>query len=187
LQFISYLIPLVTTIFGLLIPINALNLKTNLGRTFLTDEQRIKVRYFNTIVFSLIMAFGIEYFLMVLKINIKHLNQIGSTEIASALVWGTFLFLIFLIITSPLFKWIDNFFIKTHIKFKLIPTDEIGQIYILRMHDKDTCICSKDPNAEYSSNDTYILIPMEKIMGKHLIQEKITKPQRSVWSKLFDL
>jgi hypothetical protein len=169
---LSYIIPLLITVGGVLIPINVLNSKTILGRTFFTDEQRIKVRYYNNVAFSLIISFAIAYF---------------SLALTSALVLGITSFIISLMLISPLIRWIDNFFIKNHIKYKVVLNEESGPVYILRMHDQDTCICSKNPNAELSEQGEYILIKMEDLMGKNLVEEKVTKPSRSAWSKFFDL
>jgi hypothetical protein len=193
MQLISSLVPLVIAIVGVLIPINALNLKSNLGRTFFTDEQRIKVKFFNTFLFSLIMALGTSYFSLAIRLNSKQDFEITASVITSLLFLAGIVFLVLLLITSPLINWVNNFFIKNHFKYKVsIPDDNIGEVYILRMHDNDTCICSKDPNAEfpkYNSElqpDPYILIPMELVLKKNLILEQIPKPNRSVWSKLFD-
>lgn len=185
MKMISYIIPLVITLAGLWIPINALNNKTNLGRTFFTDEQRIKVRFYNYVSFSLIMSFAIAYFAFVIKVNSR--GDFGTSEITSAIVLGVSYFIIFILITPPLIKWVDNFFIKTHIKYKVVLPNEIGAVYIIRMHDKDTCICSKDPNAEASQNSEYTLISMQEILGKSLLEEKIAKPPRTFYSKFFDL
>lgn len=186
MQLISY-IPLVLTVIGTIIPLNALNSKNNLGRTFFTDEQRVKVRFFNIVILSIIIGFGITYFFLAIKINARENFQIKTTEMTSALGWGITFFLISLLLTSPLIKWIDNFIIKTHFKYKVVPSEEIGEVYIIRMYDKDTCICSKNPNAEFSQHNDYILIAMQEIMGKNLLQEKVTKPSRTVLSKFFDL
>ncbi|WP_423800752.1 hypothetical protein [Neobacillus sp. SAB-20_R2A] len=187
MNFISIIIPLLITVAGVIIPLNALNSKTNLGRTFFTDEQRIKVHYFNTALFSIIMAVAVSYFILVFQVLTIPGFQIETKEITSALGLGVTFFLIFLMITSPIFRWIDNFIIKYHIKYKVTPSEEDGSVYILRMHDKDTCICSKNPNAEYSDQGEYMLISMEEILGKKLLEEKIQKPTRSVFAKLFDI
>lgn len=60
-------------------------------------------------------------------------------------------------------------------------------VYILRMYDKDTCVCSKDYNAEFSQQAEYILVSMEQLKGQNLIEERVPKPKRSFWSKFFDL
>jgi hypothetical protein len=187
MKMLSYIIPLLITVSGVLIPINVLNSKTILGRTFFTDEQRIKVRYYNNIAFSLIISFAIAYFSLALKVNTGGNSEIEKQELTSALVLGITSFIISLMLISPLIRWIDNFFIKNHIKYKVVLNEESGPVYILRMHDQDTCICSKNPNAELSEQGEYILIKMEDLMGKKLVEEKITKPPRSAWSKFFDL
>lgn len=186
MQLLKFAIPIFTSIFGLLIPVHALNSKTILGKTFFTDEQRIKVKYYNNFLFSLIMAFAIEYFYLLIKINMRDNHQIGSQDLQSALVWGTLLFIFFLMMTPTLLTWINNFCIKRHIKYKIV-LEGIGPVFIIRMHDKDTCICSKDANAIFSQEGTFILVPMEEIMKNELIPKKITKPNRSFWCKLFDL
>jgi hypothetical protein len=62
--------------------------------------------------------------------------------------------------------------IKSHIKYKVSISEKKGDsVYIIRMHDKDTCVCSKNPNAEFTSNKQYILISMQEIMGKQLLEE----------------
>jgi hypothetical protein len=186
MNFLSYVIPLIITISGALIPVNALNSKSNLGKTFFTDEQKIKVRYFNTVILSFIMAFAFSYFYLVINSNTSGHLQIGTSEITSAIVWGIWVFLIFLMVTSPLLKWIDNFFIKNHLKYKVILSEDKA-FYIIRMHDKDTCICSKNPNAEFVYQGEYMLISMQEILGKRLVEEKVPKPPRSTWSKIFNL
>ncbi|MBY0097316.1 hypothetical protein [Mesobacillus maritimus] len=184
---LTVIIPLFITLAGVFIPINALNLKSKLGRTFFIDEQKIKVRYFNTFLFSFIMAVLVAYFYLFFILNRFNNIQIESTEIGAALGLGTVVFFIFLLITSPLFTWINNFFIKDQILYKVVPSIEIGPVYILRMHDKDTCICSENPNAEFSQHAEYVLVSMEEILGKTLIEVYIPKPPRSFLSRLFDL
>ncbi|MGG4409249.1 hypothetical protein ABER75_10965 [Niallia taxi] len=187
MKFLSYIIPLALTVFGALIPINALNSKTIFGKTFLTDEQKIKVKYFNTILLAFIIATAVAYFTFAIKVNATNEFQVTSKDISSSLVWGIAIFIIFLMITSPVVKWIDNFFIKDHIKYKVTQIEQIGDVYIIRMHDKDTCICSKDPNAEFLQDSEYILIAMQEIYEKRILEGKIPKPPKSFWSKLLDL
>jgi hypothetical protein len=186
MEMLSYIIPLLITVGGVLIPINALNSKNNLGRTFFTDEQRLKLRYFNNVSFSLIMSFAIAYYSLVLKVHTEGNFQIETQELTSALVLGITSFIILLMLIPTLIRRIENFFFKNHIKYKVVLTEEDGPVYILRMHDQDTCICSKNPNADFSEPGEYILISKQDLMGKILTEEKIPKPPRSAWSKLID-
>lgn len=186
MKLVSFLIPLIITLAGTIIPINALNSKSTLSRTFFTDEQKLKVKYYNTFMFSLIIAFAVAYSAIMLRVNTKVDYQIEMIDITFSLEIATWTFVTLLLITSPVMKWIDNFFIKTHIKYKVIPSEEIGEVYILRMHDKDTCICSKDPNTESFEEGKYVLISTQDILGKNLVEEILSKPSRSFLSKLFD-
>ncbi|ALC92075.1 hypothetical protein AM500_21480 [Bacillus sp. FJAT-18017] len=187
MNFFTLFIPLLITILGTLIPINALNEKSSLGRTFFTDEQRLKVRYFNTVLLATIISFGFIYFYLAIKVNERNEFRLETSEIAFSSIWGIILFLILILITSPIMNWINNFKIKYHFKYKVSLPEEDLQIYIIRMHDKDTCVCSKNPNIEYNNKGVYILIPMQNIMGKNLKQIRIKKPKRTFWSKFFNL
>lgn len=187
MKFISLIIPLLITIVGTLIPLNALNSKSNLGRTFFTDEQRIKVRYYNTVLLATIIGFGFIYIYLAFNAKIKTENLFETSDIAFSLVWGATIFIFILVMTSPAVNWINNFLIKHHYKYKVKLPEKNIYVYIIRMHDKDTCICSINPNIEYNNKGTYTLIPMQEIMGNTLRQVKIQKPKRTNWSKFLDL
>lgn len=187
MKLISFLIPLIISIAGVIIPINALNSKSTLSRTFFTDEQKLKVKYYNTFMFSTIIAFAVAYSAIALRVYTKVDYQIETIDITSSLAIAFWIFVTLLLITSPVIRWIDNFLIKTQIKYKVLLSEEIGEVYILRMHDKDTCICSKDPNAESSRDCNFFLVSTQELLGKKLSEEKLPKPSRSFASKLFDL
>ena len=112
MKLVSILIPLIISIVSVIIPINALNTKSRIGRTFFTDEQKLKVKYYNTFLLSIIIAFSVAYSMIALKVYGQENYQIEINDLTSAFVWGVGVFVTLLFITSPIMRWIDNFFIK---------------------------------------------------------------------------
>ncbi|RBP85973.1 hypothetical protein DFO70_1365 [Cytobacillus firmus] len=186
MQYINYGIATFSTIFAIIISLNALSIKSGVARIFFTDEQKLKVKYFNMLVFSTIISFGVFFFSLAMIVRTSSNQELTNSAMVTALFNTIGIFILLLFSLSIIIKWVENFAIKHHIKFKTTLNNK--EIYILKMLDKETCICSSNPNTLYDdSDDEYLLVPIQDIMGKHLIKEMILKPHRSNWSKFFDL
>lgn len=186
IQTTSLLLSIIITITGFLIPFNVLSNRSALARTFFTDEQKLKVKYFNTILFSLFLALGIPYFYIAFKLKFSIDFILNSKSVGEAVGMGIFIFVFFIMTTTKIFKSIDIFFIKYHYKFKFEFASET--YYIIGMLDKETSICSTDKNYAFSSAlQELTLIPLEDIKRGKLIEEKITKPNRKISQKLMEL
>lgn len=184
---ISGTLAILTVIFGALISLNVLHEKSDVGQVFFTDEQRVKVYYYRLFILSLLLF--IETFVIFIIIAIVRGNShavTDSTTLGTALVAATGLFLLSLLSLGRIIKWYQNFCVKRHYKFK-VTLPVIGEVYIIRMFNKDICICSKDPNADFKENTkkTY-LIPIESIMNQPIIKISFPKPNQSSFQKIFN-
>ncbi|KAB2329431.1 hypothetical protein [Bacillus mesophilum] len=176
-QIFSIIVPVIFTISGALMGVNTLNAKTSIGRSLMTDEQRIKVKYYNYIQISILLATTATFIMASHTLPNDISTFIGVFLINLAL---------FLLAVPVIIMWIVNFCFKSHYKYKF-HHDDLGDLYIIRMLDQETCICSTDANLMYTEDpNEYYLIPLEKVKDKKLIQEKITKPNRKFWQNLMD-
>lgn len=180
-------ISIITIIFGLILGGNALNLKSDVERVFLTHEQKLKMYYYNLFVLSGIIAFIGATIYITWKLYIEKEKAIlEMNNWNSAIALAIIIFICCLFSLGTLIRLIQNFFIKYQFKYKTNLSD-IGEVYILGMMNKEVCICSKDPNANWNmSNSTSFLINLDSVMRQPLIKEKIPKPQKSTIQKLIN-
>ncbi|MED1471783.1 hypothetical protein [Bacillus salipaludis] len=184
---ITAIISTLTVVIGLIISGRALISKTELEKLFFTNEQKIKMYYYKLV--------GLSGLISILVGDLYILwNITFGTKTGEKANWGfaialTFvIFICCLISLGNLERVVQNFFIKSHIKFK-VNLENIGDVYVLRMLKEDICICSKDPNADYNKNDLesgYILVKLDDLINKSFIKEKHEKSNMSIWEKLLD-
>lgn len=178
------LISIITVLIGLFISGKALLSKTGLEQVFFTHEQKIKTYLLKLIGVSLLTAFlvGDLYVLW----NLTFRNNIETTNWNYAFGLSIIVFIFSIIFYRSIDKIIKTFFKKHHFKFK-VNLEKIGEVYIVRMMNKEICICSKDPNAEILKNEDFILVKLEDLIQTPFIKEKIATPKISIWEKIFDL
>lgn len=172
-------------VFSLLVSGQAMASKSFFEQTFLTEEQKIKLRNLNLLFLSILLGSFASYIGFVWQFSVKgqSFNQIHWEPLG---VWWVFWFLCSLVFLYPLLRLIDSFFIKFHYKYK-IELETIGPVYIVKMLNPETCICSKDPNVKFSEeNEEFYLVKMEALTQQKLLKEKIQKPKRSVWKRIIE-
>lgn len=192
LQLFIGFVPVIILILASVINLVVLSSKTEVGRAFFTDEQKAKVYYFNLVIFSFI----ISIMFLSLFISYQDLNHNGEATtnpeiLTQGISISLLIFIILLFILGRVAKWFQNYRIKYHYKYK-VDIPDIGTVYIIRMLNKDVCICSEDPNFEYrESKDkrrkkNTFLIPFDEILKQPLIKEKITKVKQTNFEKFFE-
>ncbi|RLJ89916.1 hypothetical protein [Planococcus citreus] len=186
-------VPVIILVLASIINLIVLNSKNEVGRAFLTDEQKTKVYYFNLVMFSFVIS--IAFFSFFISYQDTKLNgeAISKPEIlAQGISLALFIFIIFLFMSGRVAKWFQNYRVKYHYKYK-VDIPNIGTVYIIRMLNKEVCICSEDPNFEFrGSKDKRkrkkktFLIPFSEILRQPLIKEKITKVKQTNFEKFFE-
>lgn len=182
-QFIAYFAGL-SLIFATIFRFHALSSKSDLGRIFLTDEQKLKAYFYNLFILSLLIALlsGIVYISIQNKDIDKNPTELFGTAVAIVLI----VFIVCFFSIGTIVKWIHNFLIKDYFKFQ-INLPEIGDVYIIRMLSKEICICSKDSSIESDTPDkNSYLISMKSIIQQPITKRRFTKPKRTVIQKIFD-
>jgi hypothetical protein len=182
---IPTLISIITVIIGLSVSGKALLSKSELEQVFLTHEQKIKLYYYKLFGLSGLIALlvGDIYILWSLTIDDKTLE---TSNWSFAFALSFVIFISCMISLGTLVRVIRNFFIKHHLKYKVNVTN-IGEVYILRMMNKEVCICSKDPNADFMRNDVEtILVKLDDLIQKPFMKEKLEVPKTTFWQRILD-
>lgn len=180
LKFLS----IITIVFGIILGGNVLNSKSDLEQTFLLQEQKIKMYYYNLFYLSGILAFiGVAFYTICREIIERH-YKLEILDWKNAISLGALIFICCLFSLGSIIRLIQNFLISHHFKYKVNLVD-IGEVYILKMMNQETCICSKDPNAYFrSDNQEFILINLDNIKQQPLTRWEIKKPKQSFLKKL---
>ncbi|MGE7219243.1 hypothetical protein ACQKJC_22430 [Priestia koreensis] len=164
--------------FGLIISIKALVSKSDLEQVFLTQEQVIKLKFYRLIGLSASLGIVIAdlYFLWLLIFKGKTFNTVDWSKIITiSIIWSILGFLFFSVLSSILI----SIFTKYHYKYK-VNLEGTGDLYILKMMNPDVCICSKDPNSEFTQDDIEsYLLSIENLRHKPIIRMKFQRPQNS--------
>jgi hypothetical protein len=182
---ITAFISTITVVIGLFVSGKAMLSKSELEQVFLTHEQKIKMYYYKLFGLSSLIAIfgGYLYLLWNLTIN---KNTTETVNWGFVIGLSFVVFICCLISLGTVIQIFQNIIIKHHYKYK-VSLDNIGDVYILRMMDKDICICSKDPNADFLTNNVEsILIKLDDLIQKPLIKEKLEIPKMSFWQKIME-
>lgn len=132
----------------------------------------------------------LSLFAVLLYISLRNLETNGQAELNPQVLTQGFVIAIFTFLTSVfvadrIANLIQNFKINYHYKLR-VNVPSVGTVYVIRMLDRETCICSKDPNLGYkgskSTKNSY-LIPKEDIMKLPLTITKQTKPKKTFFEK----
>lgn len=177
-------ITLLITIVGIGFAGFSLLSKTAFEEIFMTTEQKIKQRlfallaavlYFTVLVPFLYVAWGTG----VNDLEFAAVNWERTTGIAVySMIISAFIFGIGV-------KRVGNFITKEKIIYK-VDIPDLGEVYLIKMLDREICICSKDAhlNLNDPSEETF-LVKMDDLMKLPLLKESIPVPTRNVYQKLF--
>lgn len=177
---ITTVIALITLIMSTMIPALALLSKSRVEKVFLTGEQAIKYYFYSLLTLSFCFSVLITdvYFMWIFLIEKTHYPWS---------VWASIFIISFffiMLLAHNLLKSLNKFAIRYHHKYKF-KIDSIGFVYIIKMLNDSTLLCSKEPNAEFIKGfDSYLIIKVDELNKKQLIKEKIFKPERTFWQKL---
>lgn len=180
---------ILSVLFGLIFSLTVLNAKPIISQAFFTDEQKLKVYLFNLVMFSFILSLmGAAIFLALKDLETNGQTGLNTQVFGEGLGIAIITFIISIFIVDRLSSLVQNFRIKHHHKFRVnIPS--VGTVYIIGMLDKETCICSKDPNLSFkgieSTKESY-LIPKADIMMHPLVITKHIKPEKRFLNKLIE-
>lgn len=193
MQLLVGFVPVIIIILASIINLIALNSKTEVGRAFLTDEQKTKVYYFNLVMFSFVISIAfLSFFISYQDTKLDGEATTNSEILAQGLLIALFIFIVLLFMLGRVAKWHQNYRVKYHYKYK-VDIPDIGTVYIIRMLNKDVCICSEDPNFEFrGSKDKKrrkkktFLIPFDDILKQPLVKVKVTKSKQTNFEKFFE-
>lgn len=182
-QFIAYFAGL-SLIIATIFRFHTLGSKSDIGRIFLTDEQKLKAYFYNLFILSILIAFLSGIFCVL--IQNKDIGENPSEVFGMAAAIVIVVFIVCFLSIGTIVKWIHNFLIKEYFKFQ-INLPEIGDVYIIRMLNKEVCICSNDSSIESDTPDkNSYLVSMDSIIHQPITKRKFTKPKKTVIQKIFD-
>lgn len=182
---ISAIIAIILSLSAGIIPALSLVSKSKFESTFMTTEQNLK-RYFFILLSASIYLGGLSslFYVVISYFNVDF--KYVSINWSNAGFFGLFIFIISFSFSALYAKSISNFFIKEKTVYKVC-LDDLGELYIIKMLDHQTCICSYNVHADLDSLDSQIyLIKMEDLLKLPLSEEVVTKEPRSFLQKLFD-
>lgn len=181
-------IPALTTaivsLLTLLLPSMALLSKTSFEINFMTTEQILKKRLFDTLGIILYISFLFPFMYIMWSIYVKNLD-FRAIDWVFTLSISIITFLISSVFFTFYTKPIQNILIKNRRMYK-VDLDDLGELYIIKMLDHETCICSPDPNIDLdNSNSQIYLVKMENLMKIPILKETVSLPSISIYKKLF--
>ncbi|MDQ0427695.1 NhaP-type Na+/H+ and K+/H+ antiporter [Planomicrobium stackebrandtii] len=146
----------------------------------------MKVYYYRLSMLSFIIF--IEAFCIIMLFSGIENEVIDFNYVVAVFILSLLIALVSFLLVGKIIKVVQNFRIKSHYKFQIVlPEVDSDNLYIIRMYNKDICICSKDPNSEINeeSEKTY-LIPLEDIMKKELTKTTWPLPEMNLLQKIFN-
>lgn len=182
---IQGLIALIISIGGLIFAGHVLLSKSSFEQVFMTPEQISKQRIYAVLGGTLYFTF------LVPALYIGWTNIINTKEI-DLINWDTVkiiavnTFIISLVFLGGIIKVIRNFVAKTDIKYKVV-TKDLGELFLIKMLDKDICICSKSAQIDLNNTTEEIyLIKIDDFTKLPLIREEVAIQNRSIYQKIFE-
>lgn len=174
---ITTIVALITLILSVVFPGMALLSKSKVEKIFLTAEQLIKSHFYSLVTFSLYISMLFTDICWIWNYFFK--KEVLSWSFSLSLFILTFF--ISLITAHAISRFLVKFILKKHEKYK-VSIEGIGFVYIIKMLNENTLLCSKEPNAEFIKGyDKYIIIKIDELNKRQLIKEKVTKPERNYW------
>ncbi|WP_214749260.1 hypothetical protein [Exiguobacterium sp. E.VS.2] len=154
---------------------------TNFERRFLTDDQLLKKRYLSMgeLAFYLTYILTFIYTLWVIFVS-ESLNMTNTILIFIGVFFITWILLM-------LYREIiTNLLIKNKIMLK-VSIENLGEVYIIKMFDPATCICSKDAHVDLNdSSHPIYLVRMEDLIKLPITKEIVVIPPKKFYQKLFN-
>lgn len=159
--------------------------KTNFESVFLTHDQLIKKRYLSmgelafyiTYLVTLIYILGMVF---VSKLNYESIDKAKTIFIALSIFFSAWILLILYN------KFLTDLLVKNKTMYK-VSIEGLGDVYILKMLNHETCICSKDAHANLNDlNHQIHLIRIEDLIKLPITKEVVTLPSQSFYEKLFN-
>lgn len=186
LEIVSGIVALITTIFVILIGLNVLHSKSDIGETLFTDEQKIKVYYYRLFMISFILFIEAICILTICSIAMGNEDTFTNSEIIITILFlAVAVFFLSIFSMGRIARWYQNIFVKHHYKFRFTLSNG-DQLYIIRMLNSEVCICSKDPYAGFKKNSKKtFLVPIQSIMEQPLIKIKFPMPKQSVFQNFY--
>lgn len=181
----SAIIALIISLSAGIIPAISLVSKTKFESTFMTTEQVLKRRFLITLSAALYLSFLLSFLYALVSYFIKDFKYASidwPITIIIAISTFMFSFVFFIFYAKP----ISNFLIKEKAIYKVY-LEGLGELYIIKMLNHETCICSYDAHINLDDLDTQIyLVKMEDLIKLPLSKEIVTLPTRNFYKKLFD-
>lgn len=155
--------------------------KSHFESVFLTDDQLLKKRFLSIGEFAFGLAYLLTFFYILWKLFISETIDMTSTVL---IFLG--IFLITWILSILYRRMITDLLIKNKTMLK-VSIENLGEVYIIKMFDSTTCICSKDAQVDLNeSNDPIYFVRIEDLIKSPITKEKIALPTRSIYQKLFN-
>ncbi|WP_223638888.1 hypothetical protein [Planococcus sp. 4-30] len=159
--------------------------KTAFEEVFMTTEQKIKQRLFALLaaVLYFTVLFPFLYVAWGIVVNNVELASI-NWELATSIAVNTLVISAFILGIGM--KKVSNFITKEKTMYKVNIAD-LGEVYLIKMLDRETCICSPEADLDLDdlSEETF-LVKMDDLMKLPILKEIVPVPTRSIYQKLFN-
>lgn len=159
--------------------------KTDFEKVFMTTEQKLKQKLVMYVLLIGYTTFLVPFLYIMCNISINNSDQFSidwNKTISIAIT--TFFTSSFIVLVC--IKKINNFVIKEKTMYK-VDVEDIGEVYLIKMFDKEICICSLDANTDLENlSEKIFLIKMDDLMKLPILKEKIPLPTRSIYQKLLN-
>ncbi|KOO42602.1 hypothetical protein [Priestia koreensis] len=149
--------------------------KSSIEMLFSTIEQKTRQYVYALTLLSFITALGISYVYILWSLYVKKIALL-STNFSMVISIFIMCFILFIPIIITLLNVRDKWFMKEHGKYKVV-LDNGTSLYIIRMLNEETCICSENPHVEFKGqNEEYVLIKLDDVMRKSIIKQTLRSP-----------
>lgn len=157
--------------------------KTGLEKIFMTEEQKVIQKLFAYLLLIAYTTFLFPFLYVMWSIGVENKNIISiNWNRVTTITILTFFISAFIVLVC--IEKIKNFVIKEKNMYK-VEIENIGELYLIKMLNKEICICTDDPHTDLESTlGKTILIKVEDLVKLPIIKEKFTLPPRSVYQKL---
>lgn len=157
--------------------------KTTFESMFMTSEQILKKRLFDIFGITIYFSLLIPFFYVMWKFIVFDLS-FSSIDWSTCVLIGISTFLITFIFLLFYAKPLRNFIVKEKIVYK-VKIEDLGELYIIKMLDKETCICSFNAHTNLDDlKDQIYLIKIDNLIKTPITRESITIPVQSFYKKL---
>lgn len=159
--------------------------KTAFEGIFMTPEQKMKRRLFALLaaVFYFTILAPFLYILWGTVVNHLELAAI-NWELATGIAVNTMVISAFIL--GIVVKRVGNFITKEKTMYK-VDIPGLGEMYLIKMLDRETCIFSPDAHLNLEDpSEAPFLVKMDDLMKLPILKESVPAPTRSVYQKLFD-